>query len=43
MKAASEKKDLLVVEGASHYDLYDQPEPVRIAVEKLTSFYKEHL
>ncbi|PEX92762.1 hydrolase [Bacillus cereus] len=42
-KAASEKKDLLVVEGASHYDLYDQPEPVKIAVEKLTSFYNENL
>ena len=42
-KAASEKKDLLVVEGASHYDLYDQPEQVTIAVEKLTSFYNENL
>lgn len=42
-KAASEKKDLLVVEGASHYDLYDQPEPVKIAVEKLTSFYNDNL
>lgn len=31
------------VEGASHYDLYDQPEPVTIAVEKLTSFYNENL
>ncbi|SCC00327.1 Protein of unknown function [Bacillus cereus] len=31
------------MEGASHYDLYDQPEPVKIAVEKLTSFYNENL
>lgn len=32
-KAASEKKDLLVVEGASHYDLYDQPEPVKLQLK----------
>ncbi|KOY80282.1 alpha/beta hydrolase [Lysinibacillus macroides] len=42
-RAASQNKDLLVVEGASHYDLYDQPEPVGIAVDKLGSFYKEYL
>ncbi|MFT4105321.1 MAG: alpha/beta hydrolase [Lacrimispora sp.] len=42
-KAASEKKDILVLEGVSHYDLYDQPEPVRRAVEKLTAFYNENL
>lgn len=42
-RAASEKKDLYVLEGVSHYDLYDQPEPVRLAVEKLHSFYKENL
>lgn len=42
-RAASEKKDILVVEGASHYDLYDQPEPVNQAVEKLEAFYKENL
>jgi uncharacterized protein len=42
-RAASEKKDLLVVEGADHYDLYDQPEAVNQAVEKLEAFYKENL
>lgn len=42
-KAASTKKDLFVLEGVSHYDLYDQPEPVRKAVEKLGAFYKENL
>jgi fermentation-respiration switch protein FrsA (DUF1100 family) len=42
-RAASEKKDLLVVEGASHYDLYDQPEPVNQAVAKLEAFYQENL
>lgn len=42
-KAASGKKDLYILEGVSHYDLYDQPEPVRKAVEKLEAFYKENL
>ncbi|MCS7460404.1 alpha/beta hydrolase [Paenibacillus doosanensis] len=42
-RAASAKKDLFVLEGASHYDLYDRPEPVRQAVEKLGAFYKENL
>ena len=42
-RSASEKKDLYVVEGASHYDLYDQPIPVKQAVEKLGAFYKENL
>jgi fermentation-respiration switch protein FrsA (DUF1100 family) len=42
-RAASEKKDILVLENVSHYDLYDQPEPVNKAVEKLDAFYKENL
>ncbi|WP_338631417.1 alpha/beta hydrolase [Clostridium baratii] len=42
-KAASKKKDLFIVEGASHYDLYDREETVRKAVEKLEAFYKENL
>lgn len=42
-RAASKKKDLFIIEGASHYDLYDQPKPVRQAVEKLDAFYKENL
>lgn len=37
------EKDLFVVEGATHYDLYDQPEPVAKAVTKLISFYRKHL
>ncbi|MDX3363973.1 alpha/beta hydrolase [Streptomyces sp. ME02-6978.2a] len=36
-------KDLLVVEGASHYDLYDRPAHVDRAVEALTAFYARHL
>lgn len=42
-RAASVKKNLLVLEGVSHYDLYDQPEPVAKAVEQLTKFYGENL
>ncbi len=42
-RAASETKDLFVIEGASHYDLYDRPEPVSKAVEKLGAFYQENL
>ena len=36
-------KDLLVVHGASHYDLYDRPEYVSQAVDRLGAFYTEHL
>lgn len=42
-RAASSKKDLLVLEGVSHYDLYDQPGPVAAAVEKLTAFFEKNL
>lgn len=42
-RAASVKKDIMVLENVSHYDLYDQPEPVSRAVKKLTDFYRENL
>lgn len=42
-KAASKKKDLFIIEGASHYDLYDREESVKKAVERLEAFYKENL
>ena len=42
-RACSEKKELVVVEGYSHYDLYDKPEPVKRALDKLIPFYKENL
>lgn len=35
--------DQVVVEGWSHYDLYDKPEPVGQALAKLIPFYREHL
>lgn len=37
------EKDLFIVEGATHYDLYDQPGPVTKAVDKLVPFYDKHL
>ena len=40
---ASNKKDFFIVEGAGHYDMYDQPQYVDQAVEKLQGFYKEYL
>ena len=42
-RARSEKKELVVLQGWSHYDLYDKPEPVAKALGKLIPFYKEHL
>ncbi|GLY81064.1 alpha/beta hydrolase [Actinoallomurus iriomotensis] len=37
------EKDLFVIDGASHYDLYDRPDPVGRAVDRLTAFYGDHL
>lgn len=42
-RAASKEKELVVVPGASHYELYDQQEPVRLALEKMIPFFKKHL
>ncbi len=42
-RAPSEDKELVVVEGWSHYDLYDQPEPVGIALARVIPFLKQHL
>ncbi|MGA5319130.1 alpha/beta hydrolase [Streptomyces seoulensis] len=42
-RAASKDKELVVAEGYSHYDLYDQPEPVKIALDHLIPFYKKYL
>jgi len=42
-RAASRDKELVVAEGWSHYDLYDKPEPVGIALDKLIPFYRKHL
>lgn len=42
-RAASKDKQLVVVEGASHYDLYDQPEPTAKALENLVPFFEKNL
>lgn len=42
-RSASKAKELLVLEGWSHYDLYDKPEPVGQALTKLVPFFRKHL
>lgn len=42
-RARSENKELAVIEGWSHYDLYDKDEPVSQAMAKLTPFFTENL
>ncbi|WP_377689250.1 hypothetical protein [Paraburkholderia dipogonis] len=42
-RAASKNKQIVVAEGWSHYDLYDKPEPVGIAMAKVVPFFKETL
>lgn len=40
---AAEPKELFVVPGATHVDLYDQPEFLKITLPKLDSFFKQYL
>ncbi|WP_428602063.1 alpha/beta hydrolase [Pseudomonas sp.] len=40
-EAAAEPKELLIVPGASHVDLYDQPD--KIPFDRITAFFGEHL
>ncbi len=40
---ARNKRDILVVEGAGHYDMYDKPQYVDQAIECLGRFYDTHL
>lgn len=42
-KARSQTKNLFIVPGATHYDLYDKPEYVGQAVARLKEFYSEYL
>lgn len=37
-RARTTEKDLHIVKGATHYDLYDQPEQVNEALSKLVPF-----
>ena len=42
-KKAKEPKELHIVEGATHIDMYDRPQFVTPAVAKLTAFFGRHL
>lgn len=42
-RAGSKNKYIVVAEGWSHYDLYDKPEPVGLALAKAAPFFKENL
>jgi uncharacterized protein len=42
-KLAPNKVDRLVVPGARHYEMYDVPEYVDAAVDRLAAFYLKHL
>ncbi|WP_071872196.1 alpha/beta hydrolase [Atopomonas hussainii] len=42
-RAASQTKQIFVAEGWSHYDLYDQPEPVALAMAQIVPFFRQHL
>ncbi|MBE1584213.1 alpha/beta hydrolase [Nonomuraea angiospora] len=35
--------DLMVIEGAGHYEMYDEPEYVDAAVDRLVGFYSDNL
>jgi uncharacterized protein len=40
---AQEPKELSLIQGAQHFDLYDQPEYVTQAVDKIVGFLKASL
>ena len=40
-EAAAEPKELMIIPGANHTDLYDQMD--KIPFDRLTSFFKQHL
>lgn len=42
-KKAKDPKELFVIDGATHIDLYDRPQFVTPAVAKLTAFFSQHL
>ncbi len=42
-RAASKKKDFFIIEGASHFELYDKEKYVSQAIKKLEEFYKDNL
>ncbi|GLY39010.1 alpha/beta hydrolase [Amycolatopsis sp. NBRC 101858] len=42
-KLAPNPVDLMVIDGAGHYEMYDVPEYVDAAADRLTAFYTDHL
>jgi fermentation-respiration switch protein FrsA (DUF1100 family) len=42
-KKAKDPKELHIIEGATHIDMYDRPQFVAPAVAKLTAFFGSHL
>ncbi|WP_284116169.1 alpha/beta hydrolase [Acinetobacter pittii] len=42
-RARSQNKELVIVEGWSHYDLYDKSEPVAQALAKLIPFFQKNI
>lgn len=40
---ASKDRQLVTLEGWSHYDIYDRPEPVALAMAQVTPFFKKYL
>jgi fermentation-respiration switch protein FrsA (DUF1100 family) len=42
-KLAPNPVDLMVIEGAGHYEMYDEPEYVDAAVDRLIAFYSANL
>ncbi|MBM7439311.1 pimeloyl-ACP methyl ester carboxylesterase [Streptomyces sp. HB132] len=42
-KLAPNPVDLMVIDGAGHYEMYDEPEYVDAAVERLTHFHMNNL
>lgn len=43
IEKAQEPKELFIIDGASHVDLYDKPEYVDPAAAKMSSFFRENL
>lgn len=42
-KLAPNPVDLMVIDGVGHYEMYDVPEHVDTAVDRLVAFYTDHL
>lgn len=42
-RAASKDKQIFVAEGVSHYELYDQPEAVKVALSQVIPFFSDRL